>query len=99
MQTIVLVAVGYFSALVSQPLASPLSHLIHWLVAGRKRYYVESIGKKLTPHEQIVPRFGFEQELCLTFIAAIVLLVLAVITAFRRKWRADRGLKLSKNEG
>jgi hypothetical protein len=126
LQTIVLVAVGYFSALVSQPLASPLSHLIHWLVARRKRYYVESIGKKLSPHEasildkmhgevtfftqcfvltlvlliaQIMPRLKLEQELCLTSIAAIVLLVLAVITAFRRKWRADRGLKLSKNEG
>jgi hypothetical protein len=125
-QTIILVAVGYVCALVSQPLASPLSHLIHWLVAGRKWYYVESVGKKLTAHEasildkmhgevtfftqgfvltlvlliaQIVPRFGFEQDLCLTVIAAVLLLALAVIAAFRRKWRADRGLKLSKNEG
>jgi uncharacterized protein involved in cysteine biosynthesis len=126
LQAVILVAAGYVSALVSQPLASPLSHLIHWLVAGGECYYVENIGKKLNPHEvsildkmhgevtfftqcfvlavvlliaQIVPRFNLEQELCLTFVAAIGLLVLAAITAYRRKWRADRGLKLTKDEG
>lgn len=126
LQTVILVAVGYVSALVSQPLSSPLSHLIHWLVAGRKRYYVESIAKKLNLHEasildkmhgevtfftqcfvltralliaQLVPRFELEQERCLTSVAAIVFLALAVITAIRRKWRADRGSELTKNEG
>ena len=126
LQTVLLLAVGYVSALVSQPLSSPLSHFIHWLVAGRKHHHVEIIGKSLNPHEasilakmhgevtfftqsfvlalvllitQMVPRFGLERELCLTFIAAIVFLVLAVITAIRRKWRADRDLALSKNEG
>src|SRR5262245_17290860 len=50
-QAVILVAVGYVSALVSQPIASPLSHLIHWLVARRKAYYVESVAKKLNPRE------------------------------------------------
>ena len=120
---VVLVAAGYVSALVSQPVASPLSHLIHWLVAGRKCHHVERIGKGLNPHEasildkmhgevtfftqcfvltlvllivQSVPRFGLQQERCLTSVAALVFLVLAVITSVRRKWRADRGSQLKR---
>jgi hypothetical protein len=125
LQTMILVAVGYVSALVTSPISSELSWGIHWLVAGRKRNYVEIITKKLNPHEArilgkmhgevtfftqcsmltlllwgaqfvFVPRYKLEQEPCLTFVAVIVFLVLAILTASRRKRRADRDLELTK---
>jgi hypothetical protein len=91
LQTVMLLAAGYVSALVSQPVASELTWGIEWLVAGMKHLYVERIAQNVTPHEsQILSKMHsevtfFTQCIVLSIALWVLLWVFQLVPRFQLK--------------
>jgi hypothetical protein len=87
--TVMLLAAGYVSALVSQPIASELSLGIEWGVAKMKHFHVERIAQKLTPHEsQILSKMHGEVTFFTQcFVLSFVVLLLQLMPLFELKHR------------